>query len=128
MKPLMDLIKGINSKILSFQQLRTDIDALKYFFLWVKTCFLLYPGGGGLQELPNFVLFPDSIWPTRKLKKKVFQIGFWFLEGGGGEPNFHPAISARSCKRSKTLFKSLLFWLAGDVSWLAVEVLSPCQK
>ena len=34
----------------------------------------------------------------------------------------------RSCKRSETLFKSLLFWLAGEVSWLAVEVLSPCQK
>ena len=26
------------------------------------------------------------------------------------------------------LFKSLLFWLAGEVSWLAIEVLSPCQK
>ena len=36
--------------------------------------------------------------------------------------------NARSCKRSETLFKSLLFWLAGDVSWLAVEVLSPCLK
>jgi len=35
---------------------------------------------------------------------------------------------ARSCKRSETLFKSLLFWLAGEVSWLAVEVLSPCRK
>ena len=35
---------------------------------------------------------------------------------------------ARSCKRSGTLFKSLLFWLAGEVSWLAVEVLSPCWK
>ena len=34
----------------------------------------------------------------------------------------------RSCKRSGTLFKSLLFWLAGEVNWLAVEVLSPCQK
>ena len=34
----------------------------------------------------------------------------------------------RSCKRSETLFKSLLFWLAGEVSWLAVEVLSPCRK
>jgi len=34
----------------------------------------------------------------------------------------------RSCKRSKTLFKSLLFWLAGEVSWLAVEVISPCKK
>ena len=32
----------------------------------------------------------------------------------------------RSFKRSGTLFKSLLFWLAGEVSWLAVEVLSPC--
>ena len=30
--------------------------------------------------------------------------------------------------RSETLFKSLLFWLAGEVSWLAVEVLSPCRK
>ena len=35
---------------------------------------------------------------------------------------------ARSCKRSETLFKSLLFWLAGEVSCLAVEVLFPCQK
>ena len=35
---------------------------------------------------------------------------------------------ARSLKRSETLFKSLLFWLPGEVSWLAVEVLSPCQK
>ena len=34
----------------------------------------------------------------------------------------------RSCKRSKTLFKSLLFWLAGEVSWLDVELLSPCRK
>ena len=33
-------------------------------------------------------------------------------------------LRARSCKRSKTLFKSLLLWLAGEVSWLAVEVLS----
>ena len=32
----------------------------------------------------------------------------------------------RSCKRSGTLFKSLLFWLAVEVSWLAVKVLSPC--
>ena len=37
-------------------------------------------------------------------------------------------VTPRSCKRSKTLFKSLLFWLAGEVSWLAVEVLSPCRK
>ena len=37
-------------------------------------------------------------------------------------------ILPRSCKRSRTLFKSLLFWLAGEVSWLAVEVLSPCQN
>ena len=29
---------------------------------------------------------------------------------------------SRSCKRSETLFKSLLFWLAREVSWLAVEV------
>ena len=35
---------------------------------------------------------------------------------------------SRSCKRSETLFKSLLFWLAGEVNWPAVEVLSPCQK
>jgi len=42
---------------------------------------------------------------------------------------FWPALyNSRSCKRSGTLFKSLLFWLAGVVSWLAVEVLSPCQK
>ena len=34
----------------------------------------------------------------------------------------------RSCKRRETLFKSLLFWLAGEMSWLAVEVRSPCQK
>ena len=26
------------------------------------------------------------------------------------------------------MFKSILFWLAGEVSWLAVEVLSPCWK
>jgi len=37
-------------------------------------------------------------------------------------------LQARSCKRSETLFKSLHFWLAGEVSCLAVEVLSPCQK
>ena len=35
-------------------------------------------------------------------------------------------LQPRSCKRSETLFKSLLFWLAREVSWLAVEVLSPC--
>ena len=35
---------------------------------------------------------------------------------------------SRFCKRSGTFFKSLLFWLAGEVNWLAVEVLSPCQK
>ena len=35
---------------------------------------------------------------------------------------------ARSCKRSETLYKSLLFWLAGEVSWLALEVLSSCRK
>ena len=37
-------------------------------------------------------------------------------------------LNTRSCKRSEALFKSLLFWLAGEVSWLAVEGLSPCQK
>ena len=37
-------------------------------------------------------------------------------------------VKARSCKRSETLFKALIFWLAGEVNWLAVEVLSPCQK
>ena len=26
------------------------------------------------------------------------------------------------------MFKSLLFWLAGEVSWLAVEVLSSCEN
>ena len=36
------------------------------------------------------------------------------------------SVKARSCKRSRTLFKSLLFWLVGEVSWLAEEVLSPC--
>jgi len=35
---------------------------------------------------------------------------------------------ARFCKRSETSFKSLLFWLAGELSWLAVKVLFPCQK
>ena len=38
----------------------------------------------------------------------------------------HSEVLSRSCKRSGTLCKSLLFWLAGEVSWLAVEVLSPC--
>ena len=37
-------------------------------------------------------------------------------------------LRTRSCKRSGTVFKSLLCWLAGEVSWLAVEVLSSCQK
>ena len=37
-------------------------------------------------------------------------------------------ICARSCKRIESLLKSLLFWLVGDVSWLDVEVLSPCWK
>ena len=37
-------------------------------------------------------------------------------------------ICARSCKRSGTLVKSLLFWLAGKVSWPAEEVFSPCRK
>ena len=37
-------------------------------------------------------------------------------------------LKSRFYKRSETLFKSLLFWLAEEVSWLAVEVLSPCQK
>ena len=37
-------------------------------------------------------------------------------------------FNTRSCKRSETLFKSLLFWLAGEVSLLAVEVLSPYRK
>ena len=42
--------------------------------------------------------------------------------------NFHGRQHPRSFKRSGTLFKSLLFWLAGEVSWLALEVLSPCRK
>ena len=37
-------------------------------------------------------------------------------------------FNTRSYKRSETLFKSLLFWLAREVSWLAVEILSRCQK
>ena len=42
--------------------------------------------------------------------------------------NSNTGSGTRSCKRSGTLFKSLLLWLAGEVSWLAEEVLSPCQK
>ena len=34
-------------------------------------------------------------------------------------------VNPRTCKRSENLFKSLLFWLAGKVSWLPVEVVSP---
>ena len=49
---------------------------------------------------------------------------FYFWHGESTSTASQP----RSCKRSGTLFKSLLFWLAGEVSWLAVEVLSPCQK
>ena len=41
-----------------------------------------------------------------------------------GKKEFWP----RSCKRSKTWFKSLFFWFDGEVSWLAVEVLSQCLK
>ena len=37
-------------------------------------------------------------------------------------------VKSRSWRRSGTSFKSLLFWLAGEVSWLAVEVLSPCRN
>ena len=37
-------------------------------------------------------------------------------------------VNARSCKRSGTLFKSLLFWLAREVSWLALEVLNVENK
>jgi len=44
------------------------------------------------------------------------------------QQKFVSLLQARSCKRSETLFKSLHFWLAGEVSCLAVEVLSPCQK
>jgi len=29
-------------------------------------------------------------------------------------------------KGAELLFKSLLFWLVGEVSWLAVQVLAPC--
>ena len=41
---------------------------------------------------------------------------------------YQQEVKERFCKRSDTLFKSLLFLLAGEVSWLAVEALSPCQK
>ena len=37
-------------------------------------------------------------------------------------------IKARFCKRRGTLLISFLSWLAEEVCWLAVEVLSPCQK
>ena len=50
----------------------------------------------------------------------VFALIYKDLTGLGLRP--------RSCKRSGTLFISLLFWLAGEVSWLAVEVLAPFRK
>ena len=37
-------------------------------------------------------------------------------------------LKSRFYKRSETLFKSLLFWLAGEVSWLAVGVLCLSRK
>ena len=43
-------------------------------------------------------------------------------------PDYNDEWQARSCKRSRTLYKSLHFWLAGEFSWLAIEVLTPCQK
>ena len=33
-------------------------------------------------------------------------------------PDYNDEWQARPCKRSGTLFKSLLFWLAGEFSWL----------
>jgi len=58
---------------------------------------------------------------TEKLSKRIFNK----LKCGKQENEEDANINPRSCKRSETLFKSLLFWLAGEVSWLAVEVLSP---
>ena len=37
-------------------------------------------------------------------------------------------VGPRFCIWRGTLFKSILSWLAVEVCWLAVEVLSPCQK
>ena len=45
-----------------------------------------------------------------------------------GQMSMYKFRLERSCKRSETFFTSLLFLLAGEVSWLPVEVLSPCQK
>ena len=64
-------------------------------------------------EVENLLVSPVSIWWLVNPLNPYMRL--WLYK-------------PRSCKRSKTLFKSLLFWLAGEVSWLAVEVLSPCQK
>ena len=91
------------------------------------------------REIPSLTLV--AMWQSRVIANRKYST--WqknrLLHKGAGPISIvsynrrqsstkqpHRPKNPRSCKRSETLFKSLLFWLAGEVSWLAVEVLSPC--
>ena len=65
--------------------------------------------------------------PIRVSAHTIWRLDHSFLMLGAHK-SYKNLIGPRFCKRSKTLFKSLLFWLARKVSWLAVEVLSPYWK
>ena len=84
----------------------------------LKFSIILDMAGGGDRFLPIIVIGQHKthfIWSQYRALYPIFEV-------------FELLLGSRSCKRSRTLFKSLLFWLAGELSWLAVEVLTPCQK
>ena len=65
-----------------------------------------------------------SIWLHLEYDFVKFYLSLYSLSLSFRERESWP----RSCKSRETLFISRLFWLAGEVSWLAEEVLSPCQN
>ena len=79
-------------------------------FSWKTTCY-----NDHLELcLPNTRLLSGLFWmwyfmKITQLERKIF---------------YQAILKPWSCKRSETLLKSLLFWLAGEVSWLAVDTLS----
>ena len=99
-----------NSQMLlkSFQTKLQHIFIISAEVTPAKTCLEVY----SWKETLMWKLTSGRLWKL-EFRSFLFKGRFAVLKT--------PLIE-RSCKRRGTLFKSLLFWLAGEVSWLAVEV------
>ena len=105
------------------------LDRHEYYFTWSPGFQLIFKRtrtseASKMSPRRQDATFDVDVRGDIKISRKHLEVEApsWFNELMANEE------APRSCKRSGTLFKSLLFWLAGEVSWLAVEVLSPCQK